>query len=331
MNNQFANILQQCIDDIESGEKTPEECVRHFPEYEVELADILGVVNFIKNTPHEPVNEDFRWRTRATLVNQVTGLQPETFWKKSYLRIKEAFVIRQRMPRIQLLLIVVLLLALVSGGTVLASHYSVPGDNLYPLKLVVEEARLVISGEDKETDLYIQFAEKRLREVEMLAERGRYERIILATDRFEFQIEGATRSVPVDTAIENDLRAHRLEQLSDSIYKHQEILQGLLDDEAVAEEARGAIEHAIEASEHGQSKLRDLFPQGHLPTPIQEGLPIPEDPKPPVQPQIPVTPGPPDIPELPVELPVGPDIDETEVDEGGFPPPEPVEAPPGRP
>jgi hypothetical protein len=330
MNDKISMILTQCIDDIEKGEKTVAECIEQYPQYKDELVDLLNLMQYVKVNLKEPVDEDFRWRTRSTLVNRVVNHQPVTIWEKSRLWFRETFTIRKRKPIMQAVLIVTVLLSLISGGSVLASENTVPGDFLYPLKMIVEEARLVITGEEKDATLHLQFAERRLREVEALAEKGRYQGIGVAIDRFENHIDGAARSVPVDKGSEEIQKDWKLTEFSDSIFKHQAVLQGLLEDEVIAVEAREAIEHAIEVSKKGQLRLSELFPEG-LPAqpPVEPGMPpLPEKP---------VDPGPPDlptIPTLPVEIPVDLDDlpeDDDEDDGPPFPLPEPAEGQPGRP
>jgi hypothetical protein len=335
MNDKFSMILTQCIDDIQKGEKTVAECIEQYPDYKDELADLLNVMQFVKDNLKESVDEDFRWRTRSTLVNRVVSHQPVTIWDKSRLRFRETFTLRRRKPIMQLIVIVTLLFSLVSGGSVLASENAIPGDFLYKVKLFVEEARLVLTGEEKEVELYLQFAEKRLREVESLAERGRFEGIGVALDRFENHIDGATRSIPAERPPNDIEQDWKVIELSDSIFRHQEVLQGLLDNEVVAEQGRGAIEHAIEVSKKGQMKLNEIFPEG----PPAKGPPSipPGEPELPPLPEKPVDPGPPDlpgIPTLPVELPVDvEDLPEDDFEDDGppFPLPEPVEGQPGRP
>jgi hypothetical protein len=327
MNDQFTSILTQCIDNIERGEMTPEECIENYPQYGDELADLLGMMHSIKTTSHEPVDEAFCWRTRASLVNKVISHQPVTIWDKPQLLLREIFSHRSRVPRMQIVLIVTLLLSLLSGGSVLAAENAVPGDLLYPLKMFVEEMRIAIFGEDKDTELHLQFAEKRLREVELLAEKGRFEGIGMAIDRFEHHIKGVERSIPAGKTHEDILRYWRMYELCETIFKHQEVLERLLDDEVVAEEARVAIEHAIEASAKGQTKLNELFPEGPPVTPPLEFVPIPDDLQPQGEPELPESSG---IPELPVELPFDPDVIPTDQGDELFPLPVPV-VPPGRP
>jgi hypothetical protein len=335
MNDKFSFILSRCIASIEKGETTVDECIEQYPEYKDELADMLGVMKYVTDNLREPVDEDFRWRTRSTLVNRVINHQPITIWGNTLMWLRETFSIKRRKPLVQLVVLVTLLLSLVSGGSVLASENAIPGDFLYPVKMFVEEARLVLTGEEKEVELYLQFAEKRMREVESLAERGRFERFEVALDRFENQIDGAARSIPAERPPIDIEQDWKLIELADSIFRHQEVLQGLLDDEAVAEQGRGAIEHAIEVSKKGQMKLNEIFPEGS-PAKGPPSIPPGESELPP-HPDKPVDPDPPDlpgIPTLPVELPVDEgDLpeDDDEDERPPFPLPEPVEGQPGKP
>jgi len=328
MNDRLTSVLTQCIDGLERGEMTLIECVENYPEFKDELRDLLDVMQSIKTIAHEPVEEDFRWRTRASLVNKVISHKPASIWDKFRLWIKETSIFRNRVAKVQIVLVIALLLSLVSGGSVLAAENAVPGDFLYPLKMFVEELRMAIIGEDDDVELHLRFAEKRLREVESLAEKGRFEGIGTAIDRFEYHIEGATRPDLADKKHDDILRDWRLYELSETIIKHQEVLERLLEDEVVVDEARAAIEHAIEASTKGQAKLNELFPEGFPAKPPIESIPAPDIPKPQTEPEFEEVPG---IPELPVEIPVDTEVTPPEGDEGVLPIPLPVGSPPGRP
>ena len=75
---------------------------------------------------------------------------------------------------IAVLLIVVLGTAALGSGVVWAAQDSLPGDLLYPVKLVTEDLRLALaSGPANQVDLALQFVEERAGEVQALAAAGR--------------------------------------------------------------------------------------------------------------------------------------------------------------
>jgi hypothetical protein len=71
-------------------------------------------------------------------------------------------------------LAVVLALVMMGGGTVAASTNSLPGDVLYPVKTTTERVQAFFTfGKEAKANLYMRFAERRIVEIEALAERER--------------------------------------------------------------------------------------------------------------------------------------------------------------
>jgi hypothetical protein len=298
MNNDLLpSFLDECLTAIENSDLTPEESLSRFPEHRIELAELLGVVSAIKNTPHEPVDQDFRNRTRAMLLNKAIHSQPVTFWERFRLRLQETILLQKRRLVMPAVLVITILFSLLGVGSVYASEASIPGDLLYPVKLLVEDVRLAFTGEEQDADLYFQFAEKRLKEVDTLVERGRFEGMGEALDRFETQIDQAARVIPAENNTGEFPVRRKPVELTENVGKQIEVLTELL--ETVPDEARPALEYAIEISSKGRSKLNELFPEGQSSSPTVDTPPATELPPvtaPPVQ----------ELPEPPVNSPPGP-------------------------
>jgi hypothetical protein len=87
---------------------------------------------------------------------------------------------RRRLPlwswqrRWAVALAVVLALVMMGGGTVAASTNSLPGELLYPVKTTTERVQAFFTfGKEAKANLYMRFAERRIVEIEALAERER--------------------------------------------------------------------------------------------------------------------------------------------------------------
>jgi hypothetical protein len=88
-------------------------------------------------------------------------------------------------------LALVIVVAMLSGGfvTALAAGSALPGDALYPLKLEVEQARLSLTADpERQAELYLQFAEKRLDEMNALAELGQYAALEQLAAQYNFNV-----------------------------------------------------------------------------------------------------------------------------------------------
>jgi hypothetical protein len=153
--------------------------------------------------------------------------------------------------------LLVLAVSLAGVGTVYASSQSVPGDTLYPIKLSLEEARLLLSDDAGDVLLSIEFMQTRLIEMQALRDFNREQELDLAVMHFSETIAGATESLAA-VAREDPARAAELSVLLEtSLSTHADVLSAQLT--SVPEPARPAIERAILASNQGREVVRDLF------------------------------------------------------------------------
>lgn len=77
-----------------------------------------------------------------------------------------------------------------------ASRYWLPGDTLYPLKPVAENVRLLVSfAPERDAALHIEFAHRRLIEVQALVFENRYEEIPGAVASFDYHVTRAVTLV----------------------------------------------------------------------------------------------------------------------------------------
>jgi hypothetical protein len=83
-------------------------------------------------------------------------------------------------------------LFLATTSTVYAAQQSLPGDQFYPIKLRIEDARIALSNQDS-TDLalHINFAQERLDEMRLTTLPGDSPEIILLKGNFQAHIENA--------------------------------------------------------------------------------------------------------------------------------------------
>jgi hypothetical protein len=252
------DILANSLEAIEQGEMSLAECLARYPEHRDELVELLGLVLAIQDLPPIVPRAGFRYTARSRLLRNIVARQQieERGWLERVSRFSfPRFVLR---PAVSMAILLVLLFATLSAGTVYAASGSLPGDSLYGVKIVVEDARLTFSGEEGDAALYLQFADERLREIDSLAVKGRYQDIPVAAQRFEDQLQAAAQSIsglpPADTAqLEN--RAIRLNE--DLTYTHS-VLETL--QQNLPSAAQSGIGRALEASAKGQAKLHSMFP-----------------------------------------------------------------------
>ncbi|MDY7080421.1 MAG: DUF5667 domain-containing protein [Chloroflexota bacterium] len=187
-------------------------------------------------------------------------------------------------------LIAILLLA--SGGVVYASADTLPGDVLYPIKIVVEDVQLAVSLNDAgDAELRLAFATRRLAEAAVLLEDDRPEDIEQALTNYTIQIESVLNLFYKDSPLPSDERAVLANLMVMNLTRHEARLTALSDQ--VPEASRPAVELALAAY---QAALKRALEE-------VDGRPGRGTPKPPATPGRPPTPTPSPEPLTPTPIP----------------------------
>jgi hypothetical protein len=131
-----------------------------------------------------------------------------------------------------------------SALTVMASQSALPGDRLYPIKTSLEQTRTSLSrdGADR-ADLYIEFAGKRLQELEQLIAEGRFINVTPTTLEFEMHIQNALLEIEALSAQDPDRAAQLLQQITQSLIRYSNALSIMMDD--VPDSARAEMMRAL--------------------------------------------------------------------------------------
>jgi len=99
-----------------------------------------------------------------------------------------------------LAVIVIVLVALFGGGyaTASAATAALPGDALYPVKLNLEQARFSLTrNRVRQAELHIEFAQRRMEEINALVSLGRYDKVGPIAKQFNHQLSLALGAAQV--------------------------------------------------------------------------------------------------------------------------------------
>jgi hypothetical protein len=145
---------------------------------------------------------------------------------------------------------IVLALCAAGGGTVYAAQDSLPGDALYPIKLGTEQVMMVLPGEDiAKAERALNFAERRMEEIEALAEKERSQDLDLAVEKYGYALN--TALALMERARNRGLAAGNVtERVAEAMARHLYVLDTIYD--MVPDVAKAAIAHAREVSERGR-------------------------------------------------------------------------------
>ena len=156
-------------------------------------------------------------------------------------------------------LVVLALLAVVGAGgaATVVSRGSIPGDILYPVKETTENVRVATAFSDEsKAKVHLAIADEKLNEIEKLEARGKSaDKIIAATERLEKNQGKAIEKLEKAQSEGKDVSAIAL-RLQSNLERQQSVLARVL--EKVPEQAKAAIQRAIENSQGGLIKAQEM-------------------------------------------------------------------------
>jgi hypothetical protein len=143
----FEQILEDCLDAIESGASTIDKCLVRYPEHAAQLKPLLQAASRLGRGRELKPSPILKARMRTNLTRDVKSSPSRKRRIILFWRIAVAFAI--------------FLLAFLATGTAYAQD-ALPGDVLYNWKLTSERAWRVFSADRVGTDLRL--ADRRLKE-----------------------------------------------------------------------------------------------------------------------------------------------------------------------
>jgi hypothetical protein len=177
---EFDNILDECLERILTRGETIEQCLTSYSEWAAELEPLLRTALSTKETlaisPRPEFRERARYQLRATLQEMEEKRQ-------------RRFAFFSWQPRWATAVVAVLILLLVSSGTVAAAGNSMPDETLYPVKLATERVRLVLTPSALgKAELYARLADKRVTEIIKMADKGKLKQVERTAQRLNAQL-----------------------------------------------------------------------------------------------------------------------------------------------
>lgn len=147
-------ILNVCLDEIESGASTLDECLKRHPEHAAQLEPLLRAAIRLERGRAVQPSTAFKARTRAKLTQHMQANPRKGMARTPFMFWKFATSLA------------VIILALLITGTAYAQTTS-PGDSFYSWKLASERVWRAISPDPIQTDIGI--ANRRITEMNKFA------------------------------------------------------------------------------------------------------------------------------------------------------------------
>ena len=184
----FDDILNYCLDHMHLG-GTVSECLEKFPAWKEELLPILEITSLISQTQYEPISEQ---ASLAGEANMLKALEEEKLNQKAVYPLASFFApVRflyqilfseetHPMTRVTRTAFASLLLAFSFFFTLNASADSLPGDMLYPIKTLGQQARLQLAAPEQKSAVISQITATRIAELDaLLNDNGRVATVTL--------------------------------------------------------------------------------------------------------------------------------------------------------
>ncbi len=209
------NILNICIKDIKAGKATLSECLERYPSKRNDLEPLLKLALNIEKPPAINLDDHYKQAIRSRLLQQIQTTSQSKF-KSITDRFSFGMPPQLAWARVAVLVVVIIIfVSMMAGGTVYASQDSLPGDMLYPVKTGTEDARLLIAGSNSaKVDLNMKFANTRIIEINEIATRDE-NKSDLALEGYRGNLDAARRQIlkTSDTSVLLGLLDRAMEQV----------------------------------------------------------------------------------------------------------------------
>ncbi len=174
---EFDNILDELLERLVQGESI-EACLAQYPEHAAELEPLLRTaLNTLQATDIKPRPE---FRQRASYEFQTAIREMPVKERRGFFTVFKPWLVT---------LVAVVIVLAAGGGTVAAASNSLPDSPLYTVKLATESVRLALTPSALgKAELHTKFADERVAEIILMADKGNSDLVNKTTDRLNEQL-----------------------------------------------------------------------------------------------------------------------------------------------
>ena len=278
-------IFQTCLEAVLTGQETVDSVLVQYPDLDDHLRPQLEAAVWIQRF-NESLDPDpgFVSASRRRLVERIrqesAQAAPEEKSGRLASKLGEAWTRlrswnpfgelqskRAALPLTVGLAAVLLLFIVCSSLIGAASQGALPGDTLYPVKLTLEKAALVVSlSEEQDALLALEFTRNRTDEILQLVNEGRFQNIDESVANYEEQVKQTISSLDAVAGKNNQQAQFLASYLRDYLTGQHQFFSGLL--QTVPTTAKPALNKVIVVSDTGANAAQGLM----------DDLPGPPDP-----------------------------------------------------
>lgn len=182
---QYPQILDVCITHLQDGTLTYEACLAQYPLYADQLQRDLSIFQITQNITKPTLESSAVESLEARLLRQfnpTNGAEPDPKVIPLKQPTRAQRLVMPYMKLVAGLAIMFMLLVGAGGGTVMASANSLPGDNLYVVKVAWEQVILFVASlVNQLDDVWLSLTQTRANEIIELQQAGRLTSDVLNT------------------------------------------------------------------------------------------------------------------------------------------------------
>jgi hypothetical protein len=152
------NVVDVCVEQVETGRATVEDCLKRYPHLADELDPILRTAATLFATDVPSIDPAGMRTIEKRVLSHARKLNREQESPRTWLWPQLAI-------RLAVVMLIVMLVTASTGGALIASAGSLPGEPLYPVKRLSENVQLAVAWDTLlRARLHTSFAQRRWEE-----------------------------------------------------------------------------------------------------------------------------------------------------------------------
>jgi uncharacterized membrane protein YgcG len=195
-NDHISKVLDHCVQQIEQGMATTEDCLARYPAHRTELAELLPLALNLRRAPRIELPTDVVRAGRGLLLESLPPrpLPPRRSLLSGFRPGTHSYRKARRFTMAWALVIAAVVSLAAGGGVAYAADAAVPGDPLYGVDLAMEQVRLNLTNDPEAIfDYQLNRADERIGEAKKLAAAGDTENLSQALTGYSEAFAGAAK------------------------------------------------------------------------------------------------------------------------------------------
>lgn len=289
------NILDECVTAVFGQGQSVTACLRQYPEQRDMLEPLLNLALRLQHARHVRPDPEFRHIAAIRMQNMIAARPRQTHiapgqtqpivttWQK----VMAFFAPQRQLALVRTFAVLLVIWLSLTSITVFAAADSLPGQPLYPVKLIVEDTQLRLTfAESQKAQFHLSLAEERLQETAVLIEANRTDEIANSLAAYQTEIETAVAFLEPAAALTPEEKESFAASVAQTLAAHETQLAAWKTELLSAQEfVAQALTVSQEAQSLASSLLGELLEEAPLlpsstPTPLPTGTPEPPTPIP---------------------------------------------------